>query len=346
MQPLPTTGVARFPKVQQFKGKDSKGTPVDLMVQEIVILGEAGDLVEVRFITEQLMVKVIELHHDAAYAFMQQGIPEPRLDPATKTVCQYRSWPIPGPYSSGDAPHPWDVVQGAKNNCRVMSGLQVLALCRPKLLMKALTCDTATGTCTIRLRRTPGPQQVAATNAPFEKFTFSTALPCVLGVNPPELVYAGAGALTKYLPLWPSFFEKALAIMWGGYGALTGAEERSLMSALGIHNVTTHHFAKDVELDNTAVVMGMQTAFAACLPMTTFIMGKQHNYGVVGADAKGVIICDPNSRPNQTYYDRWDGKPNVFNGQRATLESSANFPMFFTWDQYFDTFMWVHIFQP
>ncbi|MEV6866148.1 hypothetical protein AB0M44_34790 [Streptosporangium subroseum] len=348
MQPPPTTGVARFPKGLQFKADDRKGRTIDLLVYEIAVIGESDNFVEVRVILDTVAPKIFEIQRHVAYAFMQQGIAEPKLDPTTNVPVQYKSWPIPGPYSSGDAPHPWDVIQGAKNNCRILSALQVLALCRPTFLMNALTFDAAAETCTIRLRRTPGPTEVAATNAPFEPFTFSTALPCKWAPGAPQLVYAGADTDTTYLPLWSCFFEKALATMWGGYGALTGAEERSLMSALGVNDVITLHFDR---LDRTGEVntagwsKSMKDAFAAKRPMTTFIMGKQHNYGVVGVNDAGVIICDPNSRQIGDYFERWQGNHKVFNGQTTTLQQSVNFPMFLTWDQYFTNFMWVHIFQ-
>jgi hypothetical protein len=345
MQPLPTTGVARFPSGHRLNTTDSTGRIIDLVVFEITIIGEKNDKLEVRVIPEDAGSKIFVIPRNDAYAFMQHGIPEPLLDPATNVASQYKSWPIIGPYSSGDAPHPWDVIQGAKNNCRILSGLQVLALCQPKLLMNALTFDAAAGTCTIRLRRTPGPKKEALTNAPFEDFTFSTALPCKWAPGVPQLLYAGADTDTTHLPLWACFFEKALAIMWGGYGALAGAEERSLMSALGINEVTTLQFGSSGVMNAAGWAKSMKESFAANRPMTTFIMGKQHNYGVVGASDDGVIICDPNSRQTGDYFQRWDGGHRVFKGQAVTLQDSANFPMFFTWEQYFENFLWAHIFQ-
>ncbi|MFI6322868.1 hypothetical protein ACIBG8_35405 [Nonomuraea sp. NPDC050556] len=354
MHPLPTTGVARFPGGRQLKVTTADTHRViDEAVTEMSINHDVdANTIEVRVVPANgAGPKIYVLSRYDVYGFMQHGIAEPAYDPASNSPKHYKTWPIPGPYSTGDKPHPWDVVQGEKQDCRILSALQVLALCQPKILMQALTCDVGAGTCTVMLRRTPGPKGVAATTAPLEAFTFTTALPCKwTGPNTAtQLLYAGADSVIDYLPLWPSFFEKALAVMWGGYGALAGAEERSLMSALGITTMQAIQFTKAARTGEQNVrgwITTLCDAFAAGCPTTAFIIGKQHNYGIVGVSPTHVVVCDPNSRQTGDYYARWNDSPRIFDGTPAMLQSSVNFPMKLTWAQFFENFMWAYIFRP
>jgi hypothetical protein len=347
MEPLPTTGVARFPQGRRFEAHDSDGKLIDVVVSEMQIVSDGDPAKVLIFPHGKGNYQTFVIRLNVVHAFMAHGVQEPPIY-SPKTLGHYCQWQIPGAYSTGSEPHAFDVVQGLQGDCRIMSALQVLALQQPQILKKALTIDTSAGTCTIMLRPTPGPKTVCLTTTQPQAFTFSTALPCKFTLGPDkELLFAGTGSLLTYLPLWPSFFEKALAMMWGGYPALTGAEERAFMSTLGFFDISTIQFSQATSGGDQNVegrIKTITTAFEAKCPMTTFIMGKQHNYGVVGVTAKGVVICDPNSRQDAAFYDRWD-HPKIFDGNAETLKNSASFPMFFTWEQYFENFVWIHIFR-
>lgn len=348
MQPLqPITGRVRFtePQGQLVVTYDDQGNGTAFQAAEISILSQ-GDPTTVMIIEIGVARpgRRLEIRQADAQRLLLRGIAEPQVAEAHLPFANYLVFNNP-PFNG--QPKPSDVIQGRMGNCRIVSALQSIAVFCPGLLTSALH-NNGNGTFTIMLKPSPHGEAEPKTNQAPQPFTISTALPCdrITG-DSPDLFYCGRGSDLATFPLWPALFEKAFALMWGGYEKLQGAKETPLMLALGLTKGFTLDFMKPDRLPQNWKQKMLQAA-AAGHPMTCSLQGLQHNYAVIAVSENGVVVSDPRTHRDPAAVQRW-ATPSVFGwvddghlvGKPSHTEADS-FPMLFSWEDFLEAFRWVY----
>ncbi|MEV4256206.1 C2 family cysteine protease [Spirillospora sp. NPDC049652] len=243
------------------------------------------------------------------------------------------------------APHPSDVAQGLVGDCRVASAFQALAASKggPALIQSLIT--TTEGGYNVRLVPTTGPKALPASGARPETMTISRHLPVSRHNRDPLYLLSGSPyGPTSTTPLWPAVLEKAFATMWGGYAALDGAEERPVLAALGLGDFVHVNWMSDEETKPAVAKAKMPSLAADGYAITTAARGKRHNYAVLAAGEDGVLVSDPNTPRGGDAEKRWKSATLIKNAEK--LPGSDEFPLLFTWDAFFQAFMWFYAARP
>lgn len=339
-------GRVRFPQGRAIKGQSLSGAPVELTVAEIIVVGRPnpGCVRVVKHGKEWAAAgSTVQLADEDLVGLLREGVPEPMVADAEMMVSAYL--PLTNAPFSG-TPLPSDVNQGLVGDCRVISALQAIAVAQPALLTSALSGDS--DTYQVTLKRAPAPDKAPASNQRPEVFRVSGALPVNRLSKEPELLYClrGNDPEAASFPVWPAIFEKAFAVMWGGYGRLAGALEEPVMLALGLTSPLSSkiQLLNNAKPDPTAWREKMIHFYAEKMPMTTTIQDKRHNYAIIRVGEDGVVVSDPNTRRTGDFLARW-AEPRHVSTAPDFVRDSEVWPLFFPWDTFFDKFMWVYAYS-
>lgn len=334
----------RFPGGRMIKGQSLSGAPVELTVSEIIVVDKPKPGC-VRVVKQDWATAgtTVQLADEDLVALLKEGIPEPMVA-ETETVASGFLPLTNAPFSG--TPLPSDVNQGLIGDCRVISALQAIAVAQPALLTSALSGGP--DTYGVALKRAPAPDKAPASSQRPEVFRVSGALPVNRLPKEPELLYCLRGNDTKdtSFPVWPAIFEKAFAVMWGGYGKLAGALEEPVMLALGLTSPLSSkiQLLNNAKPDPAAWREKMMRFHAENMPMTTTIQDKRHNYAIIRVSEDGVVVSDPNTRRTGDFLARWATPRHVSTAPGFVADSEV-WPLFFPWDTFFDRFMWVYAYS-
>ncbi|MCP2339915.1 C2 family cysteine protease [Actinomadura rupiterrae] len=239
------------------------------------------------------------------------------------------------------APHPSDITQGLVGDCRVASAFQAVAACAagPELIQSLIA--SGEGVYEVTLVPTTGPKAMPASSARATALTISDFLPVTRHNRDPLYLLSGSPyGPSSQVPLWPAILEKAFATMWGGYAALDGAEERPVLAALGLGDFVHVNWMSDEETKPAAAKVRMLQMAKGGYAITTAARAKRHNYAVLAVDGDGVLVADPNTTRAGGAEKRWKSPATMKEAEK--LPESTAFPLHFTWEAFFATFMWIY----
>ncbi|MFC4906088.1 C2 family cysteine protease [Actinomadura gamaensis] len=243
-------------------------------------------------------------------------------------------------------PHPADIAQGLVGDCRVASAFQAVAATPggPALIQSLIT--TGTDVYRVRLVPTAGPKSMPASGATATAIEISDYLPVTRNDKNPLYLLSGTPyGPTSSTPIWPAVLEKAFATMWGGYAALDGAEERPVFAALGLGDIThVNWMSGDESKPAVAKTRIMSLAKDGYAITTAAARGPRHNYAVIGVTEDGPVIADPNTKRGAEAEKRWKSAEVV--AKLDKMPTADQFPLHFTWDAFFQNFMWIYAALP
>ncbi|MEV5568973.1 C2 family cysteine protease [Spirillospora sp. NPDC052269] len=319
---------------------------ITVNVAEFVIGDVAGDRVKLRIVRAGADWGVaswsVTIPERDLAALVGRSVKEPDLVSGHDQLGGYFA---PASELFRGAPHPSDVTQGLVGDCRVASAFQAVAASKdgPALLRSLIAA--VDGGYQVRLIPTTGPKAMPASGAKPETMTISGYLPVTRHNRDPLYLLSGSPyGPSSTAVLWPAVLEKAFATMWGGYAALDGAEERPVLAALGLTDFVHFNWMNDEENKPAAARAKMPSLAAEGYALTTAARAKRHNYAILSVAEDGVLVSDPNTARGDDAAKRWTSPATVKRADQ--LPTSAEFPLLFTWDAFFQTFMWYYAARP